>query len=1102
MAISLKRLYLAGRDGTNNNNNNDNNYDNSNYIDRLLEEGISDEGGGYVGGGSGKRLYNVPRVDPVISSAINHKNALLSLQIFHDFYAMELMNALFGSGNMSIKGKVGIVKGLADKTGINPALIGIDWDNVIFPLSNVVLPEKLRSRVEVMYEEVVIGLAGKMMEHLRRTVIQEFSHFSATCEGFNRFKLRILNKADTLEKKISKEDYDKIIKSSMSGMVGYEGIIIKLLKYDYYYNKGMSSSYDDDINMDSDKNGSFRVLKILGNSGILSSNWGSDNLKKKNNKKGAEGDYYDIDKDPDAIDISKKDKDKDKEDGDDGDGKKWDGDIEEPDVDMVLDPTDPFSKKVKKNWKDRLNEETLNISKIRRTNRAMHKAGLTIDDMLLAYNNIKWTEGFGGNAWGQATAAYLKLRVAFKKEDINKMASMIDHVYDLSHNNGPLLDKGGLYISSIDLDRRSKINHLGKFINKVSPDVKTLLYQVLRYIPKSDYEINFEKYAKASRVDFSFNEKSILTQYGFYPSGMNDIYSISVTFLNKQNRLVDRDFSVYKTTDGKYILRDSLQAEDKICDSFDELTLYFKNNLSLKQITKEDAYYNTIAQILKNSKSGNKDINSDKAQLILDTCNMGWFGIVKGYVAVIDKINDYNVTLFVLNNGYLVTNNSDYTYIQYVDWDSAYEKLKELTVNSIPLDNERKNTALRHINALKQLEDIANKVNLPPKPGPVASVTPSVIKKVSEDEIPFAKSTNAYNFHFGITTNDYLSPIRLTIKDENILNTYGFTFTNLPNYRYHHDKSGVSVWFYPNNTARINDDKLLNDISISEMLTYISTNYNIDGYIGKQSGDIHKNKGINPGKNNKSKGINPGNLFLKYFNDAGLFWDANSGEYTDGYNTLHIDVDRSSELYSGGNIIAEFNNLKDLITYLQNTKLPSNPNVGGTGTDDKKLDDTNANSNVNVEMNPLSTEEANELNILYGFDINEILQIKPVLFYGKEMYFYKKQGDYIVSIDKKIHKFYNFTGLKTKIKEWKRNLLLTELLQNIGNANNISYDQIFSQNIMNLYTVREVHRFYKKHHLGDNLVNAKFIAMNFIKFVNFVDENLEFPTFDSPEFKI
>lgn len=72
-----------------------------------------------------------------------------------------------------------------------------------------------------------------------------------------------------------------------------------------------------------------------------------------------------------------------------------------------------------------------------------------------------------------------------KRGNIQNMLSVIDHIYDLDHNGGRLLDKGGMYVDKHDLDRRSRIRELSTFIPSVSPLIKRLILRVLPYVSKN-----------------------------------------------------------------------------------------------------------------------------------------------------------------------------------------------------------------------------------------------------------------------------------------------------------------------------------------------------------------------------------------------------------------------------------------------------------------------------------------------------------------------------------------------------------------------------------------------------------------------------------------
>ncbi len=71
------------------------------------------------------------------------------------------------------------------------------------------------------------------------------------------------------------------------------------------------------------------------------------------------------------------------------------------------------------------------------------------------YRNMIWDASYGGVAWAAICDGWIKL---FKAQDLNQMVVWIDHIYDLQHNGGSVLDKILAYNAESDQGRFNWLN--------------------------------------------------------------------------------------------------------------------------------------------------------------------------------------------------------------------------------------------------------------------------------------------------------------------------------------------------------------------------------------------------------------------------------------------------------------------------------------------------------------------------------------------------------------------------------------------------------------------------------------------------------------------
>jgi hypothetical protein len=958
MAISLKQLYLLNEYWT--------------TTDFTHPETGEKDTAQHWEPSSGKKMYSAPNIDVTKKSSSDSKVREKSTQIFYDFYAMELLHALLGSSKkIPTSSKMKALLPLAATTGVNPALIGIDWENVEFPLGNMVLPEKLRSQIDTMYEEVTIALSNKLQEHLRRSLVQELRHLINHSSQWQRFRNDILTHYNS-KGTLSKEDFISLVKKRLPNMSNHLDAVSRLLLFSRHYSR-MGSDDPADIVAKADP--------------------------KPSGEKDDPSKYYDIEKDPKAIDISKKKEDEPEEEPEEEipDYPDWEPESGE------FDPTDPFSKKIKKQWKDKLKEDyasgKISPSTIRTINKAINKAGLKWEDIVLAYNNIEWNSGYGGEKWGEGVVSYLKLVQASKNQDIDKMAAAIDHIYDLSHNNGPLLNKGGMYVSAEDLDRRSKVTHIARFLPDVSPIVRQLILNVMRHLPGTNVEVekNIDTFLNAPTVPFSEEQKKNLIQYNLNPY-IGEVFIGKAPFTNKQGTFVDRTFLVKAHTNGKFTIGDSMRADSKVFDTFEQLDQYLKDVISKETEPTVGGSSTipppqTLAGVIHNFITGHIRVKlpSDKAQKLFDQCKMGWREKSQYYKAYFPGAK--RAMFYAFSDGtYLVITNEYNNFEPTTDWDVALGYATELTQNAIPYPEPEK--AKAHIAAGISMEPPPPTPQTPPptplpptQPAtPQTSVTPTAYPSVANQLPPPSPTPAAYSVHSGLTSAP-TKTIRLTEQDEGVIANIGFS-PKLINglVWYIHKGTGDTVKFYPNNTAKLSfassgkfsgklpsggsKPPVVITFAIFKMLQWLQQNYTTDTTISPILAPTSKPSAPEKTPSTPATtGINPGSLFNPQIQAAGFKWDQSSGTYSDGQNSLMIKPNRSSLLYFGNGQQKHFKNLPELIAYLsdeypdQKKTFSINDPVTPSPEPPSDSGEESPNPNYHALVNELIAEVASAINM-------------------------------------------------------------------------------------------------------------------------------------------
>lgn len=817
MAISLKKLYLLD--------------------EYWVKTDVGDSGGEHWEPKSGHKLYHTSDIDVTVKGAGDSSTRKKSTTMFYDFYAMELLHAMLGTTKeMPTGAKIRATLPTAAKTGMNPAMIGVNWDAVTFPLSGIVLPEKLRLQIDQMYEEVTLELSHKLQEHLRRSLIQELRHLIGHSTNWGEFRNAIVSTYNKNKGSLSVDDFNNLVKRYLPNMVKYTGAVKRLLLFCRYYSKMSALDPGDMVN------------------------------PQKDVEKDDPSTYYDVEKDPKAIDISKK-------------KEKGQSDLEKSVEDEPEEPEEPEPTSVEEppesgpeSWRSaqyKLKEDyasgKISPSTIRKINIALHKAGVTWEDIVLAYKNIDWNGGYGGEKWGEGVVAYLKLVEASKTQDIEKISSMIDHIYDLSHNNGPLLNKGGMFVGASDLDRRSKVTHIARFLPDVSPSVKQMLLRFMHYLPDTNVEVekNIDSFLKAPTIPFTPEQQNKLKSYhiglasnkfGSSPE-FNNSYVVNASFTNKQENYVDRYFLIKAHANGKFSIEDNIKADSKVFDTFEQLDIYIRDVLSkdmepsdIPNISSPTPQYSSA----KSLEVGNyiqthtkAKVDSEKAKLLLEYCKMGWRSKGQYYKAYFPGTK--RVMFYAFTDGsYLLTTNGMEFYKITSSWEEIFEETKNATKDAIPYPDIA--GAQAHISGTGVQQPTSPQSTTPPavNPGPVSTATPALYTPTGNDFPLHSTSPAAYVMHSGISAPPK-NTIRLTQLDEDKITKIGF----LPKMFngeliYVHKGWGDTVKFYPNNVAKLSFSQGVKvnvpvvSFPIPKMLIWLPQKYNASQTVYQEQKIIHQ----------------------------------------------------------------------------------------------------------------------------------------------------------------------------------------------------------------------------------------------------------------------
>lgn len=638
--------------------------------------------------------YHPPFINVIKKGKEDPKTREKATQMFYDFYAMELMHRLLGSprpdpeaGSPKYQGKLTPQQAAKLKAAVQKgdehsfgAMYVPDWSDVEdLPMGIRMVPAQLRKVIDQVYEEVVIALTEKMMAHLRLTLIQEFRYIVTHAVDWQHFRkslISLYNKQGT----ISKQDFIKLIAQHIPGFKGHEDSVKRLLLFSKYYS-AMSPDPADKLSAEEPTVGAEPEPTL----GLEP----EEPQEPTPSTPSLPSEPDDTDYSMPPVDIPP--------------GADWGQDINNPEIEKAK-TLQWFKSNAKKKLSEALELEAKHLDPgyasgrisphtVLAVRQAINKSKLTWEDILLAFQNLNWGGSYGGPKWGEGVESYIKLMPQARSQNIEDMASTIDHIYDLEHNTGELLNKGGMFVGSADLDRRAKITSLARYIPHVSSLIKRLILRVLQYTTKHpDIEKEIEKTTESPTIPFTADEQKELNASKFVKNSTGNEWTTQAPYENKKGQTVQNQYTVKHHTNGMYSARDSINADIQVFETWPEFKEWLDKNNTLflmpqigvshyqppKVQTMKDSFLNTHQKI--------KIGDAKKEQDLLDQCKMGWrpsTHYYKAYLPGADRVQLYAFD----DTSYLVCKKSDSQNVFHsYDWNEVFEKCKQLTANA--LENE------------------------------------------------------------------------------------------------------------------------------------------------------------------------------------------------------------------------------------------------------------------------------------------------------------------------------------------------------------------------------------------------------------------------------
>lgn len=636
--------------------------------------------------------YHAPHINVMKKGKEDGNTRKKATQMFYDFYAMELMHRMLGSprpdpdlgkvakGELTPQqaNKLKAAVQTAPMKGVNPmgAMFVKNWDDVEEPMGGAgIVPAQLRKVIDQVYEEVVIQLTQKMLAHLRLTLVQEFRYLVTHASDWQSFRQRLVSIYNKNGGKITKQEFQKAIEDKIPAMKGHEDAVQRLLKFCKYYSS-MSPDPADAIPKDAE------VPKVGSPITPPEPEPTSEPEPEPEEPKAQEpSEPDDTDYDQPEVDIPP---------GADWDDDAWKNYSDEAEKAKMIQWIKQHKKLTEGLHDPGYAAGRISPHTILAVRQAINKSGLTWGDILLAYQNLNWGGAYGGPKWGAGVEAFIKLMPQASNQNVEDMAGIVDHIYDLEHNTGELLNKGGMFVGPHDLDRRAKVTHLARYLPDVSPIVNRLILRVLHYISDHpEVEKNISTVTQSPTQPFPADQSTKLTASKFIKSSAGNEWTTQAPYENKKGVTVQDQYTAKFHANGMYSIQDTMNADVQVFDNWDKFISWVDNHQN-SFIVPQPGLSHYSAPKVKSEKEAFLDkktkikLDGAKEKQLLDICKMGWRPSNHYYKAYLP--GDDRFQFFAFDDG---------TYMGCIkstkklggtfdNWNAAFEYCKAQTANALP----------------------------------------------------------------------------------------------------------------------------------------------------------------------------------------------------------------------------------------------------------------------------------------------------------------------------------------------------------------------------------------------------------------------------------
>lgn len=805
--------------------------------------------------------------------------------MFYDFYAMELLHSWVGSGS--------------DRKNFSS-----DPTIQQMPLSGKFLTAAQKRVIDDMYAQVAKAVSKRLIEYLKVACIMEFEYLTAYGHDWNHFRKALVSHYNA-NKSVTPEAFRALVKKYIPKCEDDLGFVKRLLKFSQELNKVQTSDYKD-------------LYQASRGAVPKQDKFDPSTLPDEPQEPEATPAPMPGDSDPElakaAAEVPPTDDTFADEPTSDAGGKsKYDN----------YDDTEDYFKKDKTKPKSKLNEELINSDRVKRVWQAMKKAGLTMKDIARGYNDISWGgSSFGGERWGAGAVAMLELYEKHKTEDPEFLRSVIDHIYDLQHNTGSMLNKGPMFVSESDLNRRYKITHIARFIPLCSSVIQKLIANYLHHFSK-DPQLELQKPKLISRpaIKLDAEKEKAITDFGWTKQGDNS-YRANIRYANKKGDQIHGTFYDFKAfQDGTFGFIDNYQSDIQIFKTWEEALDYFQRLKSqvIKGGSSYSAYTPTVSPVDQYVQARvKKKLTPDVESNLLQYYKMGWRTNGERYKAYFH--GSKRLLMYAFTDGTFLVhfNDDEVNFKVFSGLTDLYKHLETATANALPYPEQ-------------SASDDAPAPQTQPKTTPPwqpSAPTKAPTAATSAGLPPHAQTKAEYSFNMAASGQTH--SIRLTAEDEAIMVSAGFMpKIIMSKVWYQHSTCKDAVKFHPNNSATVLfTSKGKNAPSfklkgIDNALNWLSANYKPGQSVSPiVAGAKSVQAPTAPVAPAPEKGTKAGTAFEGHINKAGFIYDESDGRYKDASTgvTIYIYKDRQSDLWMDGDGAPPTKHFKDLASLLSYLK--------------------------------------------------------------------------------------------------------------------------------------------------------------------------------------